>query len=113
MLDLVFLTSSFIFIYSFSLTTKIKLKIPSETQTGKMFRLRGKGVKPIRGGAVGDMLCKIVVETPVNLTKKQKELLETLQDTLEDGNGKHSQHSPKQQSWLDNIKRFFDDLTNP
>ena len=52
-----------------TLDGRVKLKIPSETQTGKMFRLRGKGVKPVRGGPVGDLLCRAGVETPVNLTK--------------------------------------------
>ena len=47
-----------------TLDGRVKLKIPSETQTGKMFRLRGKGVKPVRGGPVGDLLCRAVVETP-------------------------------------------------
>lgn len=51
----------------------MKLRVPPETQTGKMFRLRGKGVKPVRGGTVGDLMCRVVVETPVNLSKRQKE----------------------------------------
>ena len=51
----------------------MKLKIPTETQTGKLFRVRGKGVRPVRGGPVGDLLCRVVVETPVNLTARQKE----------------------------------------
>ena len=59
-----------------TLDGRVKLKIPPETQTGKLFRLRGKGVKPVRGGTVGDLLCRAVIETPVNLTKRQKELLE-------------------------------------
>ena len=52
-----------------------KLKIPPETQTGKVFRLRGKGIKGVRSHAHGDLLCHVVVETPVNLTERQKELL--------------------------------------
>ena len=59
-----------------TLDGKVKLKIPAETQTGKMFRLRGKGVVPVRGGGQGDLICKIVVETPVNLSARQKELLQ-------------------------------------
>ena len=58
-----------------TLDGRVKLKIPAESQTGKMFRLRGKGVKSVRGSVKGDLLCRIVVETPVNLSKKQKELL--------------------------------------
>ena len=56
-----------------TLDGRVKLKIPPETQTGKLFRLRGKGVNPVRGGTVGDLMCRVVVETPVNLTKRQKE----------------------------------------
>ena len=51
-----------------TLDGRVKLKIPPETQTGRAFRLRGKGVKPVRGGEVGDLLCRVVVETPVKLT---------------------------------------------
>ncbi|MGB1702836.1 MAG: DnaJ C-terminal domain-containing protein, partial [Cycloclasticus sp.] len=61
-----------------TLSGKVKLKVPTETQTGKLFRLRGKGVKPVRGGPVGDLLCRVSVETPVNLTAEQKALVEQL-----------------------------------
>lgn len=92
-----------------TLDGRVKLKIPAETQTGKLFRLRGKGVKPVRGGNVGDLLCRAVVETPVNLTKRQKELLDELRETLgEDG---HRQ-SPRQHSWFEGVKNFFDDMTS-
>lgn len=93
-----------------TLDGKVKLKIPAETQSGKMFRLRGKGVKPVRGGMVGDMLCRVMVETPVNLTKKQKELLKELQQTLDDDNDKHH-HNPKKKSWFEGVKNFFDDMS--
>ncbi len=91
-----------------TLNGKVKLKIPAETQTGKLFRLRGKGVKPVRGGAVGDLLCRVQIETPVHLTKDQKELVEKLRDSLS-GGGKH--HSPQEHSWTDGVKNFFDKLT--
>jgi len=91
-----------------TLNGKVKLKIPAETQTGKLFRLRGKGVKPVRGGAVGDLLCRVQIETPVRLTKEQKNLVEKLQDSLV-GGGKH--HSPQEHSWTDGVKSFFDKLT--
>lgn len=87
---------------------RVKLKIPAETQTGKLFRLRGKGVKPVRGGPTGDLLCRVQIETPVHLTKKQKDLLEAL-DQLISGGG--SRHSPQAHSWFDGVKNFFDDLT--
>lgn len=90
-----------------TLDGRVNLKIPPETQTGKLFRLRGKGVQPVRGGPVGDLLCRAVVETPVKLTKKQKELLEEFRDTL--GNGSKS-HSPRQTSWFEGVKKFFEDM---
>lgn len=89
-----------------TLEGRVKLKIPAETQSGKLFRLKGKGVTSVRGGAVGDLICKVNVETPVNLNSKQKALLKEFEDSLS-GNGKHS---PKESSWLDSVKSFFDDL---
>ncbi len=91
-----------------TLNGKVLLKIPAETQTGKLFRLRGKGVKPVRGGPVGDLMCKVQVETPVHLTKEQKALVEQLSESLS-GSGKH--HSPQETSWTDGVKSFFDKLT--
>ncbi len=89
-----------------TLNGRVKLKIPEETQTGKLFRLRGKGVAPVRGGAAGDLLCRVIVETPVNLTSKQKDLLRQLQ---EDMTGTTT-HSPKQSSWFEGMKNFFGDM---
>ncbi len=89
-----------------TLVGKVKLKVPSESQSGKLFRLRGKGVKSVRGSHVGDLLCKIIVETPVNLSAKQKELLREFESTLQT-NGKHS---PRYSTWLDGVKKFFDDM---
>ncbi len=91
-----------------TLNGKVKLKIPAETQTGKLFRLRGKGVKPVRGGAVGDLLCRVRIETPVNLTKDQKEWINKLNTSLT-GGGKH--HHPQEHSFMDGVKSFFDKLT--
>jgi len=91
-----------------TLNGKVKLKIPPETQTGKLFRLRGKGVKPVRGGALGDLLCRVQIETPVRLTKEQNDLIQQLADSLT-GGGK--QHSPQEHSWTDGVKSFFDKLT--
>ena len=84
-----------------TLDGRVSLKIPEGTQTGKLFRLRGKGVKPVRTSMVGDLLCRVVVETPVNLTSRQKELLQELQTTL-DGDDKQS---PKKKSFFE---RLFD-----
>ncbi|KPQ03083.1 molecular chaperone DnaJ [Marinobacter sp. HL-58] len=91
-----------------TLDGRVKLKIPPETQTGKLFRLRNKGVSPVRGGPSGDLLCRVVVETPVNLTKRQKELLEEFQDTLNRGDG--NKHGPRKTSWFEGVKNFFDEM---
>ena len=90
-----------------TLDGRVVLKIPAETQTGKLFRLRGKGVKPVRGGSTGDLLCRVVVETPVNLNKRQRELLEEFQKTMSDSG---TRHSPRQSSWFEGVKNFFDDM---
>ncbi|MFV0276728.1 MAG: molecular chaperone DnaJ [Parahaliea sp.] len=90
-----------------TLDGRVKLRIPAETQTGKLFRLRGKGVKPVRGGSVGDLLCRAVVETPVNLSKKQKDLLRDFQHSLGQGGGAQS---PRQSSWFEGVKSFFEDM---
>jgi molecular chaperone DnaJ len=86
-----------------TLDGRVVLKVPPESQTGKLFRMRGKGVKPVRGGGVGDLLCRVIVETPVKLNSKQKDLLRELDDSLK-GSGKHS---PQHHSWLDGVKKFF------
>ncbi|HIG68208.1 MAG TPA: molecular chaperone DnaJ [Porticoccaceae bacterium] len=90
-----------------TLSGKVKLKIPTETQSSKLFRLRGKGVAPVRGGAQGDLLCRVVVETPVNLSAEQCELLKMFNDSL----AENSKHSPRSTSWFDGVKSFFDNLT--
>jgi len=92
-----------------TLDGRVKLKIPPETQTGKLFRLRGKGVTPVRGGGAGDLLCRIVVETPVNLNEKQRDLLRQFQHSLETNNN-DSKHNPRKKSWFDGVKSFFDDM---
>jgi molecular chaperone DnaJ len=90
-----------------SLNGRLKLKIPPGTQTHKLFRMRGKGVKPVRGGPVGDLICRVIVETPVKLNKEQQELLEKFADSM----GKSTKsHSPNETSWLDGVKKFFEDM---
>ena len=81
------------------------LKIPKETQSGAMFRLRGKGIFSQRHGHTGDLMCRVHLETPVKLTQKQKDMLKAFQETLKDG-----QHAPKSTSWLQSIKNFFKDI---
>ncbi len=93
-----------------TLDGRVKLKIPAETQTGKIFRMKSKGVKSVRGGLQGDLMCHIVVETPVKLNEKQKELLKEFGESL--GGTSGEKNSPRSKSFLDGVKKFFDDLTN-
>lgn len=88
-----------------TLDGRVKIKIPPETQSGKLFRLKNKGVRSIRTGRVGDLYCKVVIETPVNLTRDQKELLKKFADSIEQGGEKHR---PKSKSWFDGVKKFFE-----
>jgi molecular chaperone DnaJ len=90
-----------------TLDGKVMLKIPAGTQTGKMFRVRGKGVKPVRGGVIGDLICRVTVETPVNLTERQKDLLREFEASMQEGG---SRHSPQSHSWLDSVKSFLDKI---
>jgi molecular chaperone DnaJ len=82
----------------------VTLKIPSETQSGRVFRLRDKGVKPVRGGARGDLFCKVVIETPVNLSSEQKELIRKLEETLK---REPKRHAPREDGFFEGVKRFF------
>lgn len=93
-----------------TLDGKVKLKIPVETQTGRMFRLRSKGVKSVRNGVTGDLICKAVVETPVNLSEAQKEFLRNLDDSMGKGD-EAAKYRPKERGFFDGVKKFFDDLT--
>jgi len=90
-----------------TLEGKVKLKIPKETQTGKMFRLRGKGVKSVRSSITGDLMCKVVLETPVNLTGDQADLLRQFDNKM---GSSAKKHSPKETGFFDSVKKFFDDL---
>ncbi len=80
------------------------IKIPAETQSGKIFRLRGKGIKGVRSSSHGDLHCHVAVETPVNLTARQKELLREFESI----NDKDSElHNPRAKSWMNKVKDFF------
>jgi molecular chaperone DnaJ len=87
-----------------TLDGEVVLKVPHETQSGRVFRVREKGVKPVRGGAAGDLFCRVVVETPVSLSAEQKELLRKLEASLQEGAGAHK---PREQTFLDGVKKFF------
>jgi molecular chaperone DnaJ len=83
------------------------IKIPPETQSGRIFRLRGKGIKGVRSHTHGDLMCHVVVETPVSLTERQKELLRELEESTGQDNG--GKHNPRARSWMDKVKEFFGD----
>jgi len=90
-----------------TLSGEVNLKIPAGSQSGRVFRLRGKGVRQVRGGGPGDLYCRVDVETPTDLTAEQKSLLEQFQASLEaDGD----RHSPKERSWKDSVREFFDNI---
>jgi molecular chaperone DnaJ len=81
-----------------------KIRIPSETQSGKVFRLRGKGIRGVRSREHGDLLCHVVVETPVNLTERQRELLREFETITQMD---RDRHSPRAKSWMEKVKEFF------
>jgi molecular chaperone DnaJ len=84
-----------------TLDGQARIKIPPETQGGKVFRLRGKGIKGVRSQTAGDLLCHVVVETPVKLSSRQKELLREFESLSQQNN------NPKAQSFMDRVKEFF------
>lgn len=88
-----------------TLDGNVVLKIPSETQSGSLFRLRGKGVRSVRDSGVGDLFCRVQVETPVNLSGDQKERLRAFDKSLQDDG---SRHNPRARSWFDGVKKFFE-----
>ena len=87
-----------------TLDGEAKIKIPVETQSGQVFRLRGKGIRPVRSSVAGDLMCHVVVETPVRLTDRQKEILRELEEiNIKDGD----KHNPRAKSFMDKVKEFF------
>jgi len=82
------------------------IKIPAETQTGQTFRLRNKGIRPVRGSVHGDLYCHVAVETPVKLTSRQKELLREFEAINQEDPGKHN---PRAKGWFEKVKEFFGD----
>jgi molecular chaperone DnaJ len=92
-----------------TLDGQVSLKIPAETQSGRVFRLRDKGVKPVRGGARGDLFCKVMVETPVKLSSEQKELLRKFEASLKADDGRHT---PREEGFFEGVKRFFTGAEN-
>jgi molecular chaperone DnaJ len=87
-----------------TLEGEVSLKVPAETQSGRVFRLKGKGIKPVRGGEQGDLFCRVVVETPVKLSADQKAMLQAFDESIRD---EGNRHAPRQKSFLEGVKRFF------
>ncbi|MCL4184356.1 MAG: molecular chaperone DnaJ [Burkholderiaceae bacterium] len=85
-----------------TLSGRAEIELPEGTQSGKQFRLRGKGIKGIRSSYPGDLYAHIVVETPVRLNEKQKQMLRELDALLKD-----PKHSPQTRGWMDRVKDFF------
>src|SRR5262249_46464654 len=83
----------------------VVLKVPPETQSGNVFRLRGKGVRSVRASGVGDLFCRVQVETPVSVTAEQKEKLRSFDDSIQSGG---SRHNPRARTWFDGVKEFFE-----
>jgi molecular chaperone DnaJ len=91
-----------------TLDGNVSLKVPAGTQSGKVFRLRGKGVTTVRDPRQGDLFAQVAVETPINLTAEQQEFLEKFDASVKAGGDKHS---PRADGWLDTVKRFFDRIS--
>lgn len=87
-----------------TLDGEVNLDIPAETQSGRVLRLRDKGVQPVRGGPRGDLFCRVVVETPVKLSKEQREIIRGLEESLQRDAGRHA---PRETGFFEGVKRFF------
>ncbi|MBC3931170.1 molecular chaperone DnaJ [Undibacterium curvum] len=88
-----------------TLSGKASFTVPEGTQSGKTFRLRGKGVKGVRSGYAGDLFCHVLIETPVKLTERQKDLLREFEQLTVEGGSKHN---PQSNTWMDKVKKFFE-----
>src|SRR5690606_17696562 len=89
---------------------EVELKVPAETQTGKVFRLRDKGVQSVRSRHRGDLYCRVVIETPVNLTGEQRGLLQKLEASFTGEDARR--HSPRSSTFMDGVKGFWDRMTS-
>ena len=85
-----------------TLEGKVKLKIPSGTQSHKLMRLKGKGIRSINGASKGDILVRVTIETPINISPEQKKLLEQLKESFD-----KDRNSPKEKSWFENARDFM------
>ncbi len=91
-----------------TLDGNVSLKVPAGTQSGKVFRLRGKGVSTVRDARIGDLFARVAVETPVNLTSEQRDILDQFDESIRAGGDKHS---PRAGGWMDTVKRFFERIS--
>jgi molecular chaperone DnaJ len=87
-----------------TLDGKAQIKIPPETQSGQTFRLKNKGIKPVRGHTPGDLYCHVAIETPVHLTAHQKELLREFEEILQQN---AARQNPRAKSFMDKVRDFF------
>ncbi|MFL2761202.1 MAG: molecular chaperone DnaJ [Gammaproteobacteria bacterium] len=85
-----------------TLDGKVKIKIPEGTQSHKLFRLNGKGIKPLRGGSKGDILVRVLVEIPVKLNKEQTAILKQFKESISG-----SENTPMKDTWLKSAKEFL------
>jgi molecular chaperone DnaJ len=88
-----------------TLNGNVTLKVPAETQSGKVFKLRGKGVRSVRAAGFGDLFCRVQVETPIDLTDEQKAALRAFDESIQN---EESQHNPRARSWFAGVKEFFE-----
>ena len=87
---------------------KTRVKIPSGVQHGKQLRLRGKGMPSVRGNSFGDLYIELVIETPVNLNQKQKDILKEFEETLYSD----SNNNPAHNDFFSKVKRFWEKSNN-
>ena len=85
----------------------VKLTIPTETQSGEVFRLKGKGVQSYRDRVMGDLFCNIQIETPVNLSTDQKNILKSFDESIKKSK---KEHRPNKDKWTKSVKKFFNRL---
>ena len=92
-----------------TLEGEVPINIPPETQTGTQFRLRGRGVTSVHNARHGDLICRVVVETPVRLTRQQRELLASLEATFQGEDA--DSHTPRAKGWIDGVREFWSKVT--
>ena len=87
-----------------TLAGKASFEVAEGTQTGRTYRLKGKGIKGIRSAIPGDLYVHVQIETPVKLNEQQKKLIQELEQSLKADSRKHN---PQERGWVDRVKDFF------